>query len=108
MNIVTSELTGKTSRLLTTEIMFFIVSARSMNKELLKLKIKKEENESVSEKEIAAISKILKSVKRKNLIQFFVASTDFGAQSTEIEYLMNKYPTLVKEQVDEVYFIVKI
>ena len=108
MNIVTNELTGKTSKLLVTEIMFFIVSARSMNKDLIKFKIKKEEKESVSEKEISAVSKILRSVKRKNLIQFFVATTDFSTQSTEIEYLLNKYPSLIKEKEEDVYFIVKL
>ena len=108
MNIITNELTGKTKDLLVTEILFFIVSAKSMNKDLIKLKTNVTAESTELEKRLTPIRSILKSAKRRKLIQLFVASTEFESQTTEIEYLQNKYPHLKKEEEKNVYFIIKL
>lgn len=108
MNILTNELTGRTRNLLLTEIMFLVASARSMGADLIKLKIKREEGEPVSEKELAEITRILRSLKRCKMIQLFVSSDEFENNTTEIEYLLNKYPALPKELNDSFCFVIKL
>lgn len=108
MNIATNELTGRTRDLLVTEIMYFITSARAVNIDLIKLKIKNEENDPISEKKLEEITRILKSVKRRKMIQLFVTTADFQTQTTEIEYLLNKYPELPQMLGEDYYFIVKL
>lgn len=108
MNIVTNELTGHTHDLLLTEIMFFVVSAKSVNTDLIKLKIKREEDAPISEKTLSDAVKILKSLKRRKLIQLFVTPVDFETPSTETAYLLNKYSTLPQELGDDTQFIIKL
>ena len=107
MKIKTNVLTGKTSDLLTTEIMYHIASAKSLGQDLVKFNVTCQENE--SEKRFATVSRILKSAKRNGLIQLFVLSTDFDKSSTEVEYLTNKYPRIFKDNnTDEIYYIIKL
>ena len=108
MNIVTNELTGHTRDLLTTEILFFIASARATNSDLIKIKIKSDDTNPITEQKISEINGILKSVKRRKLIQLFVTSEQFESQSTEIAYLLNKYPDLPQELGDDYYIILKL
>ena len=108
MNIQTNELTGHTRDLLLTEAMFFVASARSVNADLIKLKIKREENKPVSEKELAQITRILRSLKRRKLIQLFVTPDEFQSHTTEIEYLLNIYPKLPIELGDDYHFVIKL
>ena len=108
MNIVTNELTAHTHNLILTEIMFFVVSAKTVKSDLIRLKIKREQDASISEKAFTETVKILKSLKRRKLIQLFVTPADFETRSTETAYLLNKYPTLPEEFGDDTQFIIKL
>ena len=110
MNIVNNEITGKNAELITTEIMFFVTSAKSLGHDLIKLKIKSIENEERDAKRFIMINKILRSIKKRGLIQLSVASTDFENPSTEVDYLRNKYPDLKSlfQNDNDVFFVLKL
>lgn len=94
MNIITYEITGKNADQITTEIIFFLTSAKTLGYDLIKLNMKSIENRELNEKRKALSEKILKSVKRRGMIQLFISSVDFENTSTESIYLCNKYPDL--------------
>ena len=96
MEILTNKLTGSTPDLLVTEIMFYIASAKSLGKDLLRLTLDKTVDDAAYSKRLLSVARILKSVKRKKTIQLFVTNADFEAENTEIEYLLNKYPALLE------------
>jgi len=108
MNIETYELTGKTTDLLTTEIMFFIASARAVKMDLVRLNIKKCFTDEREAKRVGAIIKVLKSIKRRGIIQLFIFSNEMENHSTESEYLENKYPELSKISMAEEFFLLKL
>ena len=109
MNITTNELTGKNSELLTTEIKFFISAAKSLGKDLIRLNIKRLGNDEAEARRINTINRILKTVKRRGLIQLFIISTEIDGATTETEYLKNKYPDITSYiSGDEVFYILKL
>lgn len=108
MNIQTYELTGRTAELLTTEIMFFIASARAVKSELIRLSIKESLDNERQDKLIVAVNKILRSMKRNGSIQLFIFSHEIKNASTEAEYLKNKFPKLFDINTVEDCFIVKL
>jgi len=108
MNIITNELTGHTRDLLVTEVMFFIVSAKSVNADVIKFKIKTADGEAVSEKVLTEITRILKSCKRQRMIQLFLSCDEFEINTTEKEYLLNIYPELPQELGNDYAFVIKL
>lgn len=110
MNIVINEITGKNTELITTEILFFITSAKTLSCDLIKLKIKPIENEERDAKRLLMINKILKSIKKRGLIQLAVMSSEFDNKSTEVDYLRNKYSDLqsIFQSDNNVFFILKL
>ena len=90
MNIINYEITGKIAVQISTEIMFFTTSAKTLNYDLITLSIKSIENKELYEKRKALTDKILKSVKKKGMIQLYISYSDFESTSTEAIYLKNK------------------
>lgn len=110
MNIINYEITGKNADQITTEIMFFVTSAKTLNYDLITLSLKSIENKELDEKRKSLADKILKSVKKKGIIQLYISCLDFESTSTEAVYLKNKYPDLILSptNANENSFILKI
>lgn len=110
MNITTYEITGKNADHITTEIMFFITSAKTLGYDIIKLNVKSIESKELNEKRKTVSDKILKSLKKKGMIQLYISASDFESTSTEYVYLVNKYPDLkLSLQSDEkTSFILKM
>jgi hypothetical protein len=110
MNINTTFLSGKTSETLNTEILFSIASAKSLGKDIVKLSLKSAETETPEAiaRRLNAATKILKSAKKSKLIQLFIYSADFDKESTELEYMKNKYGELISAKDESEYFLLKI
>lgn len=108
MDITVYELAGKTSKLLNTEILFHITSAKVLGKTILRLGIKEVFDGEREERRIKSVTNILKSAKRRGLIQLFVFSSDLKYSSTETAYLENIYPEIKNINTDERFFIIKI
>lgn len=107
MNIITNELSGQNAELLKTEILFFIASAKSNEREIICLTIKNVFNDEREKKRIETVNRILRSLKRRNVIQFFVISSEIDEHTTETEYLKNKYPNIAL-QSDGLFYILKL
>lgn len=110
MNINVNLLSGKNFETLNTEVLFAIASAKSLGRDIVKLVLKSEEKETSEsfERRIAAVKRILKGAKKNKLLQLFVYSPDFDKESTELEYMKNKYSELIAEEDCEIYFLLKI
>ena len=108
MEIRYQTVTGKYQRELKTEIMFFIASSKALGEELFILKIKPAFLDERDARRTDSVSRILKDLKRRGIIQFFAVSSDFGSPLTEIEYLKNKYPDITEIKSDESFFVVKV
>ncbi len=108
MDITEYELVGKNSKLLNTEILFHITSAKVLGKTLLRLGVKEVFDGTREERRVKSITDILKSLKRRGLIQLFVFSSELKNSSTETEYLENVYPEIKNINTDERFFIIKL
>ena len=77
-----------------TEITYEVASARADGIELMCFTIKVDDAEELSDRRVSsAVTKVLKGLKEKGLIQFFATPSDFKRGSTEASFLINKYPT---------------
>ncbi len=82
---------------LITEIMFNIATERVDGAELIRLDIPKPKNSSDTKAYPAAL-RIVKSIKKKGIIQLFANDESFADATTESEYLLNKYSELLAEE----------
>ena len=86
--------------------MFNISSARSLSYDLLMLRYPKEPDALT----VSRTERILKSLKKKNFLQYFVTKELWQDESEEAEYLYNKFPS-VKEHIpnnSEVFFVIRL
>ena len=89
---------------LESRLYFDIATARSLSYTLLKFEYKNDEK---FEKQLA---RKLREIKRKGKLEFFVFSFDFDKNTTEIQFLFNKFPALVQEELsgEDGFVFVKI
>ena len=90
MKICTNTLESFSGELLTTEIRFHIASARATGCDLVCLRSDKALAE--EGREIQAILKNLRALKKEGKIDFFADSISFKNSSAEAGYVMNKFP----------------
>ena len=103
MKIKTYKISAPTISTMTTEIFFSIASSKSVNDDLIKFVF----DEKALSKMPAAL-RILKQMKRKGKIQLLTHTSEFKeASTTEVEYLLNKYPDIVNH-IEEQGIIVKM
>ena len=81
------------------EIRFLVAGARVDGKVLMRLNFSSE----AVEKQKQYAVRVLRSLKKDGIIEFFVLSENLNADSTEAVYLMNKYGEYIDESVDCVY-----
>lgn len=74
-----------------TEIKFEIANARIDEAELIKLSIKRSMRDSENSRLTVCATKVLRSLKRAGWIQFFVMPEGFAENTTEAQFLLNKY-----------------
>ena len=113
MNIKQLNFTVDNIDTLLTEIMFEIASCRADGYEVvcLNLHFLCEDAPSTATKSKDAVTKGLKGMKQKGLIQFFASNKSFANGATEASFLINKYPELLNDIENhdcEDYFIVKL
>lgn len=87
-----------------TEIMFEIAGARADGIELIRFNIL-----DPTDKILSGVIKLLKEMKRKGMIQFFASAKSFSDNTTEANYLINKYPDVIGVQNDgEAFLYIKL
>ena len=105
MKFKSHEISAKTQANIGTELSFEVASARAQGIEILRFDI------SDSEKEKLAVyaEKKLRALKRCGRIQLFILASELINESTEAEYLKNKYPQICDIAGDcEFSYIIKI
>ncbi len=85
-------LRGVSADKIKTEIMYEVAAAHIAGVELLKVNISKGDCDTQYKKTFSALIRILKLMKADGTIQFFATPALLESQSTEAEFLLNKYP----------------
>ena len=107
MNIATHRISSKEFGQLSTEISFNIASWRALGTDILQIKAPDGELDTIT---VSRITRILRSLKKKEFLKLFVTKKDFENESPAAEYLLNKHPELsdVIRSDREEYFIIKL
>lgn len=77
---------------MTTEVFFKVASARASGISVVRFDIKEKGNEGLENKALNFLMKILKGMRRRSAIQFFVTKDGFLKSSTEAQYVLNVFP----------------
>ena len=85
-----------------TEIRFCIASARALEKDLVCIKLKKDEKRG---KLGELIMKNLRAIKKEGRLDFFADKEAFEKTSAEASYLINKFPSVLNLIEDEEFFL---
>jgi hypothetical protein len=77
--------------------MFEIATKRAEHIELIRLDVIRTESEREFERLISGVKRVLKNMRTKRQIQFFVSPEGFAEQTTETQFLLNKYSDYLEE-----------
>ena len=94
-----------------TELRFEIASARCDGIQVLRIDIEESFGDEGGRKFYSYLTKILRSMKQKGIIQFFAFPDNFRRNSTEAVFLLNKYSEYlnsVSSEDDEKYLFIKL
>ncbi len=108
MKITVNEITGKTYEQMKTELMFFIASAKSLGYELIRLNISVASDEKRELMRSHSLTRLLGTVKRQGFIELYIKAEALSDDSTEAEYLRNKYPEITAERDSSSSYILKL
>ena len=87
----TFELEGTNQKELNTELRFSVASARADGRELIKLMAKAPLEPREEDRLRSCILRVLRTMRNDNVFQFFLFDGELSTESTESEYLKNKY-----------------
>jgi len=90
------ELRGRTPAEVETEILFEVASRRVGGAELLRINIVRSDDDKLDARLMRFVTKVLKGMKARSLIQFFAFPENFETMGMESRFLINKYPGLVE------------
>ncbi len=80
-----------------TALKFEVATARCERVQILRVDLCESAGDEEAGKFFAYVSKVLRSMKQKGIIQFFASPESFRRHSTEAVFLLNKYPEYVDE-----------
>ena len=96
MNCKTIIPEGKSTEALVTELRYTVATTRAEGGELLMISIP-ETGDGQAKKTRALATRILKTMKKEGLIQFYATKESFDSSSTEAKFLLNKYSHVFSE-----------
>ena len=76
---------------LNTELRFLFAGARFDGEELVRLELPLGDDEKENARLSGSVIKVLRTLKKENVIQFYVNKEGFSLNSTEASFLINKY-----------------
>ena len=88
-------LSGDCQAELNTEMRFLLADAKVDKKELVRFDFEDRASDKENSRVMSCIIKILRSLKRESVIQFYVNDEGFSANSTEAIFLLNKYSQFI-------------
>lgn len=92
MKICDYRLNGINQNEISTEIKFILASARFDGAELLRFVYETNETDREARRLHNIVIRVLRSLRARKSIQFFVFPEDFTEETTEAAFLLNKYP----------------
>jgi len=95
------QLFGQNRVELNTELRFLIASAKVDGAELLRVDPPTCEDEKENLRIIGCIIKVLRTLKKEGVIEFYVNREGFSANSTEAIFLLNKYSEYIDDKKAE-------
>ena len=95
------ELTGNCRNELDTEMRFLFASAKVDGEELIRLILPVTEDEKENSRINGCVIKVLRTLKKESVIQFYVNREGFMAASTEASFLLNKYGEFISDDISE-------
>ena len=94
---------------LNTEMRFLFAGARVDGEELVRLELPHGDDEKENSRISGSVIKVLRTLKKDGVIQFYVNREGFAAASTEASFLLNKYGEFISDGVSEpAYIYVKL
>lgn len=99
------ELTGNCRNELNTEMRFLFASAKVDGEELVRLILPITDDEKENSRINGCVIKVLRTLKKENVIQFYVNKEGFTAASTEASFLLNKYGEFISDDTDKARMI---
>jgi hypothetical protein len=91
------ELTGSCLSDLNTEMRFLFAGARVDGEELVKIILPYTDNDKDRERISGCVLKVLRTLKKESVIQFYVNYSGFAANSTEASFLINNYGDVISD-----------
>ena len=102
-------LTGTCLSELDTEIRFNIANARQEKAELIRLSLSVATSAPDAKRIANCVIKIIRSMMKVDLIQFFINEDDINSRSTEAEFLLNKYSSFIlSSKRERISFLIKL
>lgn len=101
-------LRSKTLQTIKNEFLFEIASERFSGTELIRFELENAPEGGAMEKLSLAITRFMRSLKLKGLVQVYATQGSFKINNTEAKYLINKFPEVFSEEgstESEGYFI---
>lgn len=95
------KLVGQNRSELNTEMRFLFASAKVDGMELLKLDLPVTDVEKENARINSCVIKVLRSLKKEGIIEFYVNREGFAVNSTESIYLQNKYGDYIEANATE-------
>ena len=103
------KLTGTCLSELDTEIRFNIANARQDEVELIRLSLAVAPSDTDAKRISNCVIKIIRSMMKVDLIEFFINEDDINSSSTEAEFLLNKYSEyILSHKRDGISFLIKL
>ena len=99
------DLVGNSRNELNTEMRFLFASAKVDGEELIRLVLPHTENEKENLRINGCVIKVLRTLKKESIIQFYVNKESFTVASTEASFLLNKYGEYVSDGAGEARYI---
>ncbi len=101
-------LTGSCQTDLNTEIRFLLATAKVDGVELVKFSFPTSANEKENSRIVCCVIKVMRTVKREGIIQFYVNREGFALNSTEASYLLNKFSQYIATEEKNNYIYVSL
>ena len=88
-----------------TEIKFYLASAKYDGADFVLLSIQKVSDEVENSRLASCVSRVLNTLKKTGSVKFFVRSDQLEKNTTEAEYILNKFPSqlTVNEKYLDIY-----
>ena len=92
MRLITKQLNYSKLSEMKTEVLFEVASARAAGYAVVRFDVPRDDEPKCIERSLAFLARILRAMKKRGAIQFFVTEDGFMRSTTEARFLLNMYP----------------